>query len=227
MDIRDLLIGDEHWSFLVETVLRTVIMFLLVLGLFTMTGKKEVRQFSVLELIVIIGLGSALGDPMLHPDTPLLPALVAITVVLLLYRAVNVWTNRSPRMGHLLEGRVRTVISDGRIDHDALREEGMSRDELLGDLRVHHVEHLGQVKAAHLEVDGELSVFFHPREAVAPGLPIAPDRSERHAPSTVHPSAHISCTHCGFTKVSTLEPGACSHCGHERWIASLATWRVE
>lgn len=227
MDVRDLLIGDQEWHFLLEAVLRTTLMFILVLALFMATGKKEVRQFSVLELLVIIGLGSAIGDPMLHPDTPLLPALVSIAVVLVLYRVVNWWTNRSRRMGRIIEGEVRTLFSNGTIHLAALRKEGMSVDEFFGDLRVQHVEHLGQVKSAHMEVDGELSVFFHPREAVRPGLPIAPRGPEEDGAPPWTPNAHMSCAHCGYTLAVERVPGACPHCAAQRWKPALASPRVE
>jgi uncharacterized membrane protein YcaP (DUF421 family) len=226
MDLHDLLIGPEGWGYLLETALRTTLMFVLVLLLFMLTGKKEVRQFSVLELIVIIGLGSALGDPMLHPDSPVLPALVTIAMVLLLYRVVNVWTNRSPRVGRMVEGRVRTLFKDGRIDHDALLKEGMSVDEFFGDLRMQHIEHLGQVKAAHLEVDGGLSVYFLPDEEVRPGLPIGPDRTGPQEALPHSPTGHVSCAHCGYTATMPLPPGSCIHCGHRAWLASLASKRV-
>jgi len=226
MDLHELLIGDQRWSFLLETVVRTTLMFFLVLALFMLTGKKEVRQFSVLEVILIIGLGSALGDPMFQHDIPLLPALLSIAAVLLLYRLMNLWTNRYPRVGRLVEGRVRTLVHNGRIDHAALRAEGMSVDELLGDLRVHHVEHLGQVKAAHLEIDGELSVYFHASEEVRPGLPISPDREEQELSGPTSLTGHVSCLHCGHTLPALQQQGSCMYCGDRKWVPSLSIRRV-
>ena len=94
-DLQRIFLGEGHaWTFLLECVLRTAVMFVVVLLLSKLTGKKEVRQFSILELIVIIGLGSCLSDPMLYYDVAILPAVVAIMVVLLLYRGVNIRTNR-------------------------------------------------------------------------------------------------------------------------------------
>jgi uncharacterized membrane protein YcaP (DUF421 family) len=226
MDLHHLLIGEEGWGYLLETALRTTIMFVLVLLLFMLTGKKEVRQFSVLDLIVIIGLGSALGDPMLHSDSPVLPALVTIALVLLLYRMVNIWTNRSPRVGRFVEGQVRTLFKDGRIDHAALLKEGMSVDEFLGDLRMRHVEHLGQVKAAHLEVDGGLSVYFHAEQDVRPGLPIGPDRAPPVQVPPHSPNGHVSCAHCGHTIFNAQGTVSCMHCGQRTWSVSMTSKRI-
>jgi uncharacterized membrane protein YcaP (DUF421 family) len=225
-DLDRLLIGEDHtWMFLVECVVRSIIMFVTVLLLFKVTGKKEVRQFSNLELIVIIGLGSAIGDPMLHGDTPLLPAIVAILVVLVLYRVMNQWTNSDPRVGEWVEGKVMRILENGVVDRDALDQEGLSMDEFLGALRIHHVEHLGQVKAAHMEVNGELSVFFEKDEQVRPGLPIHVGWADELRILAELPEGPVSCGRCGTTVTGRSSP-ACPSCGHEQWAVAVALPRV-
>jgi uncharacterized membrane protein YcaP (DUF421 family) len=67
-DWKVLLLGGEEWSFLPETMLRTSIMFLVILTALSLLGKRGVKQLSVFELVVMIGLGSAAGDPMFCRD---------------------------------------------------------------------------------------------------------------------------------------------------------------
>lgn len=215
-DLWRLLMGDHPGIFLLECLLRTVVMCVVAFLLFKLTGKKEVRQFSLLELLVIIGLGSALGDPMLYDDVPLLPALVVIAVVLVLYRLVNQWANRDRAVGHWVEGPVVTLFKDGRVDLNALKHEGLSLDDLLGELRVHHVEHLGQVKAAHMEVDGHVSIFFYSDEEVVPGLPTAPG----HCPDAIMGEA-ASCRGCGATTNNGARTARCTYCGGNDWAAAI------
>jgi uncharacterized membrane protein YcaP (DUF421 family) len=225
-DLDRLLIGEDHtWMFLVECVVRSIIMFVTVLLLFKFTGKKEVRQFSNLELIVIIGLGSAIGDPMLHGDTPLLPAIVAIFVILLLYRVMNQWTNRDPRVGEWVEGKVLRILEHGVVDRDALEHEGLSLDELFGALRTKHVEHLGQVKAAHMEVNGELSIFFVKDDQVRSGLPIHVGWADELRALTELPEGPVSCGRCGTTVTERSSP-ACPRCGNELWGVAVDLPRV-
>ena len=54
-DWKVLLLGGEEWSFLPETMLRTSIMFLVILTALSLLGKRGVKQLSVFELVVIIG----------------------------------------------------------------------------------------------------------------------------------------------------------------------------
>lgn len=225
-DLRTLFLGDDHaWLFLLECALRALLMFVLALALMKLTGKKEVRQFSVVELIVIIGLGSALGDPMIYTDAPILPSLVAIAMVLLLYWGLNKWTNRAPRAEAFFEGRVTRVLHDGVLDLPALRREGMSAAEFFGDLRVQHVEHLGQVKTAYVEIDGEVSVFFRADDDVRPGLPLAPELRDACVPLRSMPTLPCCCARCGNV-VHHATITACPVCGADAWVPALDTKRV-
>ena len=79
---KELLMGSEDWSFLMEAAFRTLIMFSVVLIGLTILGKRGVKQLSVFELVVIIGLGSAAGDPMFYKDVGLLPAFIVFTIVI-------------------------------------------------------------------------------------------------------------------------------------------------
>ncbi len=62
-DWKQLLMGSEDWTFLIETILRTSIMFIIILVGLRLLGKRGVKQLSVFELVVIIGLGSGCRRP--------------------------------------------------------------------------------------------------------------------------------------------------------------------
>lgn len=221
-----ILLGEgNEWGHLFEFFFRSVVMFIMLVLLFKLTGKKEARQLTVLELIVVVGLGSAAGDPMFYKEVGVLPAMIAIVVVLGLYRVMNQWTNRNEQAGQWLEGSVRRVFADGRIDLEALHEEGLSRDELLGDLRVAHVEHLGQVREVYIEVSGEASIFFRADDDVVPGLPIVPSMFTDMRPASSIEGTR-SCYGCGITVQPGGEVGACLTCGDDRWLPSLRTKRI-
>lgn len=215
-----ILMGDHPVAYLLECLVRTVVMCVLAFLLFKLTGKKEVRQFSLLELLVVIGLGSALGDPMLDDRTPILPAVTVIAVVLGLYGLVKMWTVRARGVRRWVEGPVVPLLRENVVLLEGLRREGLSLDEFLGELRTHHVEHLGQVKAAYMEVDGTVSVLFHAEADVVPGLPTR--LPEERLPPHGLPA---SCCACGHTEHAAL-PGICPCCGGAQWTDALATRRV-
>ena len=225
-ELRDILMGDKPWNFLLEAALRTAVMFVCALALMKLTGKKEVRQFSLLELLVIIGLGSALGDPMIYTDSPVLPSLVAIASTLLCYWGLTKWANHAGLVKRMVEGRVRRVLHEGEVDLEALEHEGLSTDELFADLRVLHVEHLGQVRSAYMEVDGELSVYFRERDDTRPGLSIIPEQLERTTDAKGSAADGVCCGRCGHTPVAAA-PRKCPRCGEARWMPAVTTRRKD
>ncbi len=88
-DLKQLLLGSETWPFLLETGLRSLIMFVIILTGLRLLGKRGVKQLSVFELVVIIGLGSAAGDPMFYSEVGILPAIVVFVMIISLYSLVT------------------------------------------------------------------------------------------------------------------------------------------
>src|SRR5690606_29515861 len=177
MDLESLLFGEEDWSFLLDALIRSVIMFIVILIGLRLLGKRGIHQLSVFELGVIIGLGSAAGDPMFYRNVGILPAIVVFTVVIALYRLVTFLITKSDRIETLLEGRPAYILKNGVI-LKAFKEQPLGHDEFFAALRQNQVSHLGQVETVIIEADGNLSVFYYPDDKVHPGLPILPHELE-------------------------------------------------
>lgn len=78
IDWTKLLVGEENIEFLIEISIRTIIMYFIILIGLRLLGKRGVRQLSVFELVVIISLGSAAGDPMFYKEIGLLTPIVIL-----------------------------------------------------------------------------------------------------------------------------------------------------
>ena len=167
--------GSEEWSFLMETAFRTFVMFTLVLVGLTILGKRGVKQLSVFELVVIIGLGSAAGDPLFYKDVGLLPAFVLFIIVISLYVLVTYLVGRNKKFEHLVEGKPDLLVNEGVFAIENFQKEALGQDEFFAELRLRGVSQLGQVQTALIETNGGISIFFYPPEKVKYGLPIMPD----------------------------------------------------
>src|SRR4051812_30509114 len=86
IDWHSFLYGNEGPPFLLSVVVRTAVMYLIVLTALRLLGKRSVKQLSVFELLVILALGSAAGDPMLYNEVGLLDSTIVFVGVILLYR---------------------------------------------------------------------------------------------------------------------------------------------
>ena len=158
-----------------EVGIRTLVMFTIILVGLSILGKRGVKQLSVFELVVIIGLGSAAGDPMFYKDVGLIPAFIVFTIVISLYSWVTHWVGRSKKIERLIEGKPICLVKEGRFAIDNFSKEALGQDEFFSELRLKGVSHLGQVENAIIETNGGISVFFYPDEKVKYGLPIMPE----------------------------------------------------
>lgn len=226
MDWKSLLLGEEQWQFLGETALRTLVMFLVILLSLRLLGKRGIKQLSVFELGVIIGLGSAAGDPMFYKDVGLLPSILVFLVVVVLYRLITALINKSRHIEHLVEGLPTCVVQDGRILLENFKREPIAMDELFAQLRLNHVAHLGQVHEAVVETNGEVSIMFLPDDQVKWGLPISPSFSE-HRLQQINEEGQYACTNCGnIQQLSPVPSYTCPICGKAEWLKALNTKRI-
>jgi uncharacterized membrane protein YcaP (DUF421 family) len=220
-----LLFNELPVEFLLEVMFRTIIMFTVVLLTLKFAGKRGVKQLSIFELVIIISLGSAAGDPMFYEDVGLIPAMLVFLIILLLYRSVTWLLGKSKRFEYFIEGNVQSIIEDGQFSLQTFEKEDLAQDEFFSELRARSIEHLGQVRNAYIETNGTVTVFFYEDADVKFGLPIRPQLFE--LKSTVIPKAGIyACTFCA--NVQQLEPVAarCSNCNRNEWVEAIKTRRV-
>ncbi|MFD2786291.1 DUF421 domain-containing protein [Hymenobacter rubripertinctus] len=218
--------NDVSWPFLLEIAFRCGFTYLLILGALRIMGRRGVRQLSIFELSIILGLGSAAGDAMLYNDTPLLPATAVFVVVTALYVLFNRLTEWYPRFSDWLEGKPVLLIAEGVIDQTGFGSQNLTLKELFGELRQLQVEHLGQVRRAYIEATGEFSVYFFEDEAMRPGLPIWPELLRAAQPAATHPGPH-ACTNCGHVReLAAAAQARCPVCENDAWLPACAARRV-
>ncbi|MFC6802461.1 DUF421 domain-containing protein [Deinococcus caeni] len=159
-----MLLGDAPPLFLLEIVFRTAVIFLWLVFLLRVTGKRGLAQLSPLELAIVIGLGSAAGDPMFYPEVPLLHAMLVLALVVALQRLLSHLVIRSEHVETFIEGLPVELVRDGVLRGEALQRANLSREDLFERLRAQGVRQLGEVQRAYFEQDGALSVFTHPHD---------------------------------------------------------------
>lgn len=158
-DWQRILIGDEQLLFLAEVVVRTVLLYLFALLMLRMMGKRGMAQLTPFEFAIIVALGSAVGDPMLYPDVPLVHGFVVIATIVFMQRGLSTVTSHRPRIDELVSGSPTVVVNRGELQHEILQRENFSVNEILEMLRLHGVARLDDVELAIIEDAGKLSVL--------------------------------------------------------------------
>jgi uncharacterized membrane protein YcaP (DUF421 family) len=211
-------------SFLLEVIFRSTVMFIVLLLTLKLAGKRGVKQLSVFETVIIIALGSAAGDPMFYEDVGIIPAITVLIVIIVLYRLVTWLTRKSKKFEAFIEGKTECIISDGKFSIATFKKESLAQDEFFTELRMKSIEHLGQVKNAFMETNGEISVFYYEDHEVKPGLPILPFLF-RLKSKTISAKGLYSCTFCGNTEQQNIGSTQCKICKKSEWVQALKTLR--
>ncbi len=159
----------ELGSSLPEVVLRTAIVYLFLVAAIRLTGKRQVGQMSVLELVAILVISDAVQNSMVGENTSLWGGIVAVITLLGLDTLIKTATGRSRRLRNVVEGEPRLVVRDGRLLQRALDEEKIEAEDVRAAVRAAGLARVDEVRLAVLETDGTISVI--PREDAHP-----PDR---------------------------------------------------
>lgn len=147
------------WHVVLEIVLRTAMIYVLVLFGIRLTGKREVGQMTPFDLTLLLLLSNSVQNAMTGPDTSLLGGIAAASVLLLLNYLLADLSGINRRFRRFLQGSPTLLVYHGKPIMSHMAREHVSMDALESALREHGVSCIPDVALAVLEVDGAISVL--------------------------------------------------------------------
>lgn len=146
------------WQELGMTAARGLLVYVLMLVVIRVMGKRTVGNFTAFDLLVALMLGEVV-DEIIYGDVTIMQGVVAILVVAAA-RYVTAWlTYSNGKIGRVLEGKPREVVRNGEFVRESMRHELMGEEEVLAALRLQGISDMREVKKAVMEVDGQVSVI--------------------------------------------------------------------
>ena len=142
---------------LLQIVLRTGIIYLLVLIGVRLSGKREVGQMTPFDLTLLLLLSNSVQNAMTGPDTSLAGGAVAAGTLLILNYFIAGLSGRNRRFRRVIQGQPSLLVHDGMVIEAHMLKERVSMDELHRAFREHGINSCDQVALAVLEVDGSIS----------------------------------------------------------------------
>ena len=142
---------------LLQIVVRTGVIYLLVLIGVRLSGKREVGQMTPFDLTLLLLLSNSVQNAMTGPDTSLMGGAVAAGTLLILNYLVADLSGGNKRLRRLIQGQPSLLVHDGQVIESHMAREHVSMDELHRALREHGIKSCDQVALAVLEVDGSIS----------------------------------------------------------------------
>jgi uncharacterized membrane protein YcaP (DUF421 family) len=142
----------------IDLVIRAVTVFLFVLVLLRISGKRQIGQMGATEFVAILLISNAVQNAMNGGDNSLVGGLLLAAVLIAASWLISLLTYRSRLAQRLFEGAPTLVIHEGKIIKSALERERLTTNELRVLLREQGIHGFDEVHTAILEADGRLSV---------------------------------------------------------------------
>jgi len=137
---------------------RAVLVYLVVLILLRISGKRQLGQMGATEFVTILLISNGVQNAMNGGDNSLAGGFVLATVLVVLSSVISVLTYRSTFFSSFFEGTPTLLIHKGKVIRKHLMKERLSQKELKVLLRKQGIHDIGHVETAVLEADGTLSI---------------------------------------------------------------------
>jgi len=141
-----------------ELIARTVIVYALFFGALRVFGKREIGQFTLFDLALILLVANALQPALTGPDDSVTGAAIILITIFTLNGALSALRVRSPRIARLLDFQPTVIGRDGRWLTEVMRRQGITPEDAETALREHGLDRVDQVERATLEEDGSISI---------------------------------------------------------------------
>jgi uncharacterized membrane protein YcaP (DUF421 family) len=140
-----------------QVVLRTAIVYVLVLAGLRLAGKREMGELASFDFVMILLLANAVQNAMTGPNTSLMGGVVAAATLLVINFSVSALVHRYPRLRRIILGQRTTLIEQGIPQLDTLEREHIDKDEIMTAAREHDILKISDIRTAWLEVDGNIT----------------------------------------------------------------------
>ena len=142
-----------------ELVIRAVIVYVFLLALLRLTGKRQVGQLAPFDLVLLLVLSNAVQNSMNAGDNSLTGGLVSATTLVGLNFLVGYLTHRNKRLELLVEGRPEVLVHNGKVYEPTMARVQLTHHELMAAVRQGGCACIDDVRLAVIENNGAISVI--------------------------------------------------------------------
>jgi uncharacterized membrane protein YcaP (DUF421 family) len=139
-------------------IFRTAIVTLLIVFVIKWLGNKGLGQLSSIELIIILGLGNAVSEPMLNPTEVSIPQGFAVIIIAIaIFKMYDYLTTKYRRFSKMIVAKPILLVKEGKILDESLLKARISREEFESYLRLSGTDDISEIKSSYLEINGQVS----------------------------------------------------------------------
>ena len=140
----------------------TAIVALLIVFVIRWLGNKGMGQLSTIELIIILGLGEAVGQSMVNPSQTSIPqGFTVVIIAIAIFKIYDYLASRYNKFSKAIVSDPILLVKDGKIIDESMKKAKISRKELESYMRLSGTEDISTIKSSHLEINGQEYSCFH------------------------------------------------------------------
>lgn len=218
-DLKRILLGQAPPEFLLEVLIRSLVVYLAAVVVMRWMGKRMNGQHSIIEISVMVMMGAIISAPMQVPDRGILQGILVLLVTLFLLRSLNGLSFKKPAFEEVVLGKVSTLVVDGVLQKQEMNRRNLTNQHVFEVLRGQQIYNLAAVKRMYLEACGAFSVYKE--ENPGPGLPLYPPADKAVLDGQKISPDKKACSVCGTT--AGRAAAACSHCQQNEWTTAIET----
>lgn len=144
------------------TFVRAIVLYIIVLIVMRLMGKREIGQLQPFELAISIMIADLASIPMTELGIPITSGIIPILGLLIMHLLISVLNMKSIKARKIICGKPSILIYRGKIDEKVLKKERFTINELQERLRGNNIFNIGDVEYAILETDGQVTVIPKP-----------------------------------------------------------------
>lgn len=213
-DLQRIFIGEANWEFYIEVIIRSIVIYLLLIVSMRLLGQRMASQLSRIEMAAMVSLAAAIGVPLQTPERGLLPAVIIALVVICVARVVSYYSSRNQKFEKITQDDLDVLVEDGVLDIPLMKRTRITRERLFAQLRSEGITNLGAVRRVYFEANGAFSLIRNLDSK--PGLCILPDWDNDFI-EELEEGEELFCLNCGNPKDPQQEGNECSKCGDFIW----------
>lgn len=148
-----------------EFILRAVVVYVVVLGMMRLGGKRAMGQITPFDVLLIVLLGNAVQNALLGPDTSLGGGLLLAATLIAINYAMSWVVTRSRRLERMIEGEPVLIARNGKLLDSVLRRELVTRLDFDAAMRQQGCRGINEVELALLETNGHITIIVRQADA--------------------------------------------------------------
>ncbi len=146
------------------TFIRAIVLYIIVLIVMRLMGKREIGQLQPFELAISIMIADLASIPMTDTGVPITNGIIPILGLLVMHLFISVLNLKSLKVRGIICGKPAILIYRGRIDEQVLKKERFTINELEERLRGNNIFNIGDVEYAILETSGQVTTILKPEK---------------------------------------------------------------